>query len=343
MYIINKNINPLSYLTNKKEFEWDTSYEISNGLWHIIPFLEKAKINYRVEKYWHYMMIDLSKYDKSRKNHFVYDGNYGLNDSVVNKIFDDKIVTTKVLSNNNIKTPKELLLIRSESIFSNNQNDLKSLSQFTKQVWYPIICKPLSDMQWNGVMKINNDKELEIFWDRFDIWEFGNKHYIAQQYIEWKDCRVLYLDHEVLIAYERKPAVIVWDGINNISQLIMSNPTFEKNIDSIFSYLYNHGYSTDDILEDKQILQILPTANLSTWGTAKVINLTEDDKNFVKKIAHIRWARYFGLDIMYQDSISWWYVIEINKSPGIMGISSIDENFPKTFWQKILDAIIKDQ
>lgn len=339
MYQINKDISKLQYLSNKADFESNTVYEMSNGLWHIIPFLEKEKISYRVEKYWHYMSIDVSHINQNKKNHFVYDGNYGLNNSVINKIFDDKIITTKILINNDIKTPKELLLIRTESIFSNQDNSYQALEQFVKKINYPIICKPLSDMQGRGVIKINNNNELKQFWDKFDIWEFGNRHYIAQEYITWYDCRILYLDGEVLISYQRIPAQIVWDGKSTIQDFINNNDKFIENIDSISSYLKSNGYNLDDILEDKQILQILPTANLSTWWTAKVIDINQDDINFVKKIAHIYWARYFGLDMMYTDKISDWYIIEINKSPGIMGISSAEISFPSYFWQKVLDAI----
>lgn len=341
MYQINKNISKLQYLSNKADFEWKVVYEISNGLWHIIPFLEKDKINYRVDRYGHYMSIDLSNISKNKKNHFVYDGNYGLNDSIVNKIFDDKIITTKILSNNGIKTPNELLLIKSDSIFSNSDNGYKALLKLIETIWYPIICKPLSDMKGKGIMKINDNNWLKQFWEKFELWEFGNRHYIAQQYIAWNDCRVLFLDWEVLIAYQRAPAQVSWDGRSTILELISKNDIFMQNIDSISSYLNIHDYNIDDILEDKQILQILPTANISTWWTAKIIKLTEQDIERVRKIGKIWGANYFGLDVIYDDNIKDWYVIEINKSPGIMGIASVDENFASYFWQKVLDAIKK--
>lgn len=344
MYEINKDVSKLGYLINKSDFEWykwHNVYEMSNGLWHIIPFLEKEKINYRVDNYGHYMSIDMSNISTSRDNHFVYDGNYGLNSSVINKIFDDKIITTKVLLNNHIKVPKELLLIKSDSIFSNDQNDFTSLLKFTKQIHYPIICKPLNDMKGNGVIKINNDIELKQFWEKFDTSELGNRHYIAQQYIPWSDCRILYLDGEILVAYKRIPAHIIWDGTSTILTLIEKNNIFIENIQSISSYLYSSNHSMEDILKDKQILQILPTANISTWWTAKVITLSDEDNTWVKKIANIWWARYFWLDVMYDDNVKDWYVLEINKSPWVMGIMWLQADFANYFWQKILNAIKK--
>lgn len=339
MYQINKDITKLNHLINKDEFLMENVYEISNGIWHIIPYIEKDQCRYWIDRYGHYMMIEMESMWYERSNHFVYDGNYGLNSGVVNKIFDDKIITTKVLRQNNIKTPDELLLIRSDSTYSNSDNNIMAAKKFVEKIWYPIICKPLSDMKGNGVIKVNNENELYRFRDKFDNGELGNRHYIMQQYISWGDYRILYLDGEVIASYKRIPANIVWDGKSSINDLLISNDIFVNNIENIKVFLESHDYNIDHILEDKQILQILPTANLSTWGTAQVITLSPEDIIFVKKIAHMWWARYFWLDIITESNVRDGYVIEINKSPGIMGISSIDKNFPVIFGRKIWQAI----
>ena len=87
--------------------------------------------------------------------------------------------------------------------------------------------------------------------------------YLLQTYIPGRDYRVLYLDGEILVAYERIPPTITGDGQNTIKNLIESNfPTINQK--KVEHYLETQGINTEAILGKNKALSLLPTANIAT-------------------------------------------------------------------------------
>jgi len=123
--------------------------------------------------------------------------------------------------------------------------------------------------------------------------------------IKWNDCRVLFLNWEILTAYKRTPPEVIWD--------------WNSTIDLIIKWI------TDDIFEIEKIL------------------FDNEDLEFCKKISNTTWSNYFWLDVIFDKKISDWTIIEINKSPWIEWISSVDHNFKKIFWKKIFNEIKKQE
>jgi len=87
--------------------------------------------------------------------------------------------------------------------------------------------------------------------------------HLLQTYIPGRDYRVLYLDGEILIAYERIPPTIIGDEKNTIKNLIKTNfPTINQK--KVEHYLETQGINTETILEKNKTLPLLPTANIAT-------------------------------------------------------------------------------
>lgn len=87
--------------------------------------------------------------------------------------------------------------------------------------------------------------------------------HLLQTYIPGKDYRVLYLDGEILVAYERIPPTITGDGENTIKTLIEKDfPTINQK--KVKHYLETQGVNTETILEKNKTLPLLPTANIAT-------------------------------------------------------------------------------
>ena len=87
--------------------------------------------------------------------------------------------------------------------------------------------------------------------------------HLLQTYIPGKDYRVLYLDGEILVAYERIPPTITGDGENTIKNLIETNfPTINQK--KVEHYLEIQGINTEAILGKNKALSLLPTANIAT-------------------------------------------------------------------------------
>ena len=87
--------------------------------------------------------------------------------------------------------------------------------------------------------------------------------HLLQTYIPGRDYRVLYLDGEILVAYERIPPTITGDGGNTVKNLIERNfPTINQK--KVEHYLETQGVNTGSILEKNKTLPLLPTANIAT-------------------------------------------------------------------------------
>ena len=87
--------------------------------------------------------------------------------------------------------------------------------------------------------------------------------HLLQTYIPGRDYRVVYLDGEILVAYERIPPTITGDGQNTIKNLIEKDfPTINQR--KVEHYLENQGVNTETILERNKTLPLLPTANIAT-------------------------------------------------------------------------------
>lgn len=87
--------------------------------------------------------------------------------------------------------------------------------------------------------------------------------HLLQTYIPGRDYRVLYLDGEILVAYERIPPTIIGDGENTIKNLIETNfPTINQK--KVEHYLEPQGIKTETILQKNKALSLLATANIAT-------------------------------------------------------------------------------
>ena len=87
--------------------------------------------------------------------------------------------------------------------------------------------------------------------------------HLLQTHIPGKDYRVLYLDGEILVAYERIPPTITGDGEHTIKNLIETNfPAINQK--KVEHYLETQGVNTEAILGKNKALSLLPTANIAT-------------------------------------------------------------------------------
>ena len=127
----------------------------------------------------------------------------------------------------------------------------------------------------------NQEQNLEAL----ESYNKSNKGlYLLQQYISGKDHRVIYLDGEILTAYERIPPKITGNGELTINELIHQN--FENlDIDKITTYLKQQNLTLDSVLPQGKEFELLPTANIATGGFVRQVQATERDRKFLEKIS----------------------------------------------------------
>ena len=329
----------LKYLKNKSEFLTSESFEIQKWLVLLIDFIEKDKIAYTVDKYGYYMWIHFPQKDR-----IVYNRNYGLNNfSLIKKWYEDKVITWKILQDNNILTPETYLIIHPKSIFSRSFNWLSGALEFGEKVWYPLIRKPLDWKQWIWVEKIFSVSQLEDQFKKYNSWEL-KWHQILQPFVAWKDIRIIFLAWKIELAYERTGVKITWDwktSIKNLIENLAKNAWTETQ--KYKQFVKDEGYNLEDILENWVQISVMPTANVSQgWGVKKY-KTNQKEFEFVKKINDIFWATITGFDILTTSTLDKWVVLELNSFPGFKGASQIEENFEKKITWKMRQVIKKQE
>ena len=142
-----------------------------------------------------------------------------------------------------------------------------------------------------------------------------------------------------MVAYKRENVSITWDGANTILDIIREADFNITDKVVMEKYLKTKKVDINSILWKWEKIEVLPTANISTGWEASVVNLSNEDIDFIRDIANIFWATYFWIDIITTWSIADWTVIEINGAPWIGWISKILPWFKKKFaniiWNKV--------
>ena len=330
-----EKINSLKFLKNKSEV-LKNKYWIKHGIFILLDELEKEELRYTIDEYWFIITIELP----NGKNKIIYNSDYWFDNSTLRRIFEDKIYTSKILRNNNFKVADDMLVVKESSSYSNSKNNIKACLDFAKKNGYPLIFKPNNGSLWQWITKIFNEEQLYKTIKEFNV-SWSGLH-LLQKYIPGKDYRVIYLDWEILAAYERIPPQIVWDGINTIKSLVEEKSQWTDN-HKYFEYLKEQWINIESVLPKWEIKNLLPTANIATWWSVRQVTTTQRDKEFLEKVAKTFWSRYFGIDILSEWELADGYILEINKSPITKWISAASEEFRKTYPQKIWSTIKNDE
>lgn len=326
-------VQSLQYLDNKEDFTSEDNSIISKNLQLIIPHIERDHNHYYVSSYGYYMTITLS----NGRSRFIYNTNYGLNIGTIQRVFTDKIITAEFLRYHNMNIPKDYLLLHPSSNLSSDKSCREGAIAFAEEMGYPLFFKPVKWSFGIGVSKIHSSEELSNAIDDVK----STNPYMVQELCHGKnDYRVLYLNGEILAAYQREFPSIQWDGVATIESLIAEHVAYKLNPEKVLQYIMQQWLTPDSILDPGQKIEILPTANIATWWSVKMYeNITQEDRDFIQKISDVTGSNYFGADIMTNGSLSEWVILELNSTPWTDGIRSFLPEFWDFFGSKIRAAI----
>ncbi|MEK7190252.1 MAG: cyanophycin synthetase [Patescibacteria group bacterium] len=205
--------------------------------------------------------------------------------------------------------------------------------KYAKKLKYPVIVKPNSKSQGNGVCLVSNAQELrqallEIFKDE--------KVAIIEKYLPGKDYRIVVLDGEIISAYERIALSVVGDGKHSILALLKKKQKLfiKNNRDTRINFedsrmkmkLQRLGLTFKSILPKNKKVYLLDNANLSTGGDATDVTNTihAGFKKVAVNLTRDMGLRIAGVDIMVTEGDITknpkdcaYYIIEINAAPGL--------------------------
>ncbi|MEI6238447.1 MAG: cyanophycin synthetase [bacterium] len=219
---------------------------------------------------------------------------------------------------------------------------------------FPLIVKPNSRSQGNGVTKVNGKEEF----DQAIKYAFEKDQIVlVQRYVSGKDYRIVVLGDKVISAYERIPLSVIGDGVSNIKELITIKQNLLKdsgrkvvinlNDFRILYKLKNQGLNMESVLEKNTKVFLLDNANLSAGGDS--IDATSDISDGFKKLA-ISLTKDMGLclcgvDLIINGSIddnaekTEHWILEVNSSPGVDNYYSMGDSQKKIVEDLYLEVL----
>ncbi|MFC1617963.1 hypothetical protein ACFL2B_01630 [Patescibacteria group bacterium] len=233
---------------------------------------------------------------------------------VSGKMVVDKNCTKDLLTAAKIKTPKGFLI--------NSLKDLRTLIK-TRKIKFPLVIKPNTETHGAGVWTyLYNFQDCQMAIQ--DIRKKSKaKDFIAEEFFEARDYRLLVLNHRIIAALERIHPYVIGDGTKSIQQLIkkyIKETNQELSLDNeTKTSIKQQGFALADVLPKKHKLTLTFKANISVGGigrnvTGKVAPYFQALATKVTKALDIN---YCGVDILTKDISKKgdYRIIEVNSPP----------------------------
>ncbi|MDZ7957951.1 MAG: cyanophycin synthetase [Aulosira sp. DedQUE10] len=207
---------------------------------------------------------------------------------------------------------------------------------YAKYLRFPVIVKPLNLSQGTLVTKVYNKREYYQVAKKILQITTG---FIVERFHIGNDYRIVVLDQEVMIAYQRIPLFIVGDDKSSVLELLQKkqlllNQSGRKIIDfadfRILKKLKRQKLTFNSVITKNTIVYLLDNANLSSGGEA--VDWSEsihpDFKKLAINITKDMGLRLAGVDIITTDitmPMVDYTIIEVNGSPGLLNYASFGE------------------
>lgn len=129
---------------------------------------------------------------------------FGLNSTTTKLLMDDKSGLDLILSSKNISNVNHILALDPKrNMIKGYEGKYLSAKEIINQLKYPVVCKPNSGVSGKLIFKVNNDIELDEALSK--IWQRERGAAICKYYNIKKEYRVIVLDDEVILIYEKIP------------------------------------------------------------------------------------------------------------------------------------------
>lgn len=246
---------------------------------------------------------------------------FPLNDHAIGSVIDDKYALYDLCKLLSLPIIEHKLLFTPNSKLGNNTLELidKYFEEYNKDV----VIKPNNGSEGIGVFHIKNREELlektqELFKSNFSI-------SICPFYEIESEYRVVILDNEVKLIFEKVKPVVIGNGINTLRELLNDlNPYYFQN------KLMEKKY--DVILNSGEIYEYDWRFNLSNGATAKLVsdnNLKKELSKLALNVTNKINAKFVSVDII--KSNNQFYLIEVNSGVCINKVCNfIDKDFKIT-------------
>jgi len=266
---------------------------------------------------------------------------FPLNNAMSRQLAKDKVYSYILMEKNGIEVPEGNYFFRPDERYSAQVEGkgIDEAKKYAEELDYPIFIKPNRGALGKNCMKVENIKELQDGLNQ--IWK---NDYIAlvQKNLIGKEYRVMFLDGEILLLYEKSKPFVEGDGVLTICQLInnISGSPISERVASDSRMTVR-----EKVLEKGERCYLSDVANLSGGGVVVgVVDEYGDElKDLVKKIADILGLVYGGIDFIGDDinNIDGLKVLEVNADPGLEGFIKYNKERGRGVLKRLLEASLE--
>ncbi|MBU0278620.1 bifunctional glutamate--cysteine ligase GshA/glutathione synthetase GshB [Gemella sp. zg-1178] len=276
------------------------------------------------------------KLSYGKHTEYVKNGNMTKYDTYISPlIMENKVVTKKILAENNFRVPKS---------YQYNSID-KAKSEFEKIRGKAIVIKPKSTNFGLGITIFKNGiNNLDDYEKALSIALKEDKEIMVEEFIEGTEYRFFVLGDKTLAVLLRVPANVIGNGKSTIAELVakknenslrgdgLSSPLKKIQLGDIeLLQLKEQGLNATSILAEGKIAYLRANSNISTGGDS--IDMTdrvdESYKNLAVGITQAMGAKICGVDLIIEDIET----VATNKNYGV-----IEANFNPMMMMHIFPA-----
>lgn len=258
----------------------------------------------------------------------------------------NKEETKRILDNASIPVAKGSICV--------DEEDLKDT---INKIGFPIVIKPLDGNHGKGASI--NVTTLEAAIEGLEYAKKYSRRVIVEKFITGHDFRVLVIDNKVIAAALRVPAHVVGDGKSTIEELIREtnkdprrgygheNVLTEIEVDrDTLDLLEKSNKTLESVPDNKEIIYLKSTANLSTGGTSvDVTDMMHPENVFLaERISRIIGLDVCGIDIMASNLTeplkkNGGVILEVNAAPGFRMHLAPAEGLPRNVASPVIDML----
>ena len=265
---------------------------------------------------------------------------------VAAEIAGDKDLTKSLLADSGIQVPRGQVV-----------RTLEAARRAARRLGYPVVVKPLDGNHGRGVTtNISNDEQLSF---GFEAARARSRNVIVEQYFTGRDHRILVVGGELVAVAERVPARVIGNGRNTIAELIdkvNADPRRGEGHEKVMTrikvdaelteFIARKGLTVESVPAMHRIVQLRPTANLSTGGSAidRTNEIHPDNIEIARRAAKIVGLDIAGIDFIAPDikrSVreTGGGIIEVNAAPGFRMHLEPSEGPPRDVARPVVDML----
>lgn len=257
---------------------------------------------------------------KDNNKLFVYGYKFSNNDAAIEQICNDKSALSDILLYHKIPHVRHhFFTVPKNKNYMGQNGDWERISQLLQE-YNKIVCKTNSGSGGKLVYKVDNQSDLEIAVHK--VFSKSRSMSIAP-FIDIKsEYRVIIINSDIGVIYEKKRPFVIGDGISNLKQLVAKD-------NSLVDIEIDNTIDTNYIPKSQEVIEISWKHNLGQGARPVIIT----DQNLIEQLSELAYLcantlnlKFASIDIIEDDNGL--EILEINSGVMMENLAtSSDENY----------------